>query len=288
MYWEKTLQSIGNPPANREWISVGDRGNDIYDFLSYCSKTNWRYLIRVTQNRCIITNKNKQSLLKDHMRTMPSQGTKIVELRTRNDVPARIVELNIAYDKISVKVPRNNKKSTSLNQVEAWSIRCWEDSKGGLEWILLTNIVISNLTDALKMINWYSLRWTIEEFHKCLKTGCALEKSQLKTAHSLLTLVGLMSIIAIKLLTIKYIARTTRDVPAKKHVPLFPLKIICTLFALDQETITLQQFWHKVAALGGFIGRKSDGDPGWQTLWKGWLRLLDMQNGAEILQTCGP
>ena len=29
----------------------------------------------------------------------------------------------------------------------------------------------------------------------------------------------------------------------------------------------------QVARLGGFLGRKSDGEPGWQTLWQGWMRV---------------
>jgi hypothetical protein len=286
MHWEKTLQSIGNPSEKDMWISVGDRGNDIFNFLSYCSTTNWNYLIRVTQNRCIITSNNEKKLLKDYMCSLPSQGIKILNLRARNGIRARTVSLNIAYDKVIISVPSNHKKNT-FKPIEAWSVRCWEDAPEGLNWILLTNIKVSNFNDALQIVDWYALRWVIEEYHKCLKTGCAIERSQLKTAQSLLSLVGLMCVIATKLLALKYLARDKNDVLAKDYVSLFPLKIICHLFNFDQESITVKQFWHKVASLGGFIGRKSDGDPGWQTLWKGWLRLLDMQNGAKILETCG-
>jgi hypothetical protein len=35
--------------------------------------------------------------------------------------------------------------------------------------------------------------------------------------------------------------------------------------------------------MGGFIGRKSDGEPGWQTIWKGYKRLQDMLLGASLL-----
>ena len=35
------------------------------------------------------------------------------------------------------------------------------------------------------------------------------------------------------------------------------------------------------ARLGGFIGRKSDGMPGWQTIWRGWQRLMWMAEGVE-------
>jgi hypothetical protein len=225
--------------------------------------------------------------LKDYVRSLSSQGIKTLNLRGRNGNQARTVELNIAYNTIIVDVPRDNKKNTPLKPIELRVIRCWEDHPEGLEWILLTNLPITNFADALTIIEWYELRWIIEEYHKCLKTGCAIEKSQLKTAHSLLVLIGIMSVIATKLLTIKYLVQYATDSLAQNNIPLPSLKIICMLFSLNQNNITLQQFWYKVASLGGFIGRKSDGSPGWQTLWKGWLRLLDMQNGAKILKTCG-
>lgn len=45
---------------------------------------------------------------------------------------------------------------------------------------------------------------------------------------------------------------------------------------LTTAQITLGEFWDAVARLGGFIGRKSDGQPGWQTLWRDWSRLQDL------------
>jgi hypothetical protein len=43
------------------------------------------------------------------------------------------------------------------------------------------------------------------------------------------------------------------------------------------------EFWRALARMGGFIGRKSDGEPGWQTIWKGYKRLQDMLLGANLL-----
>jgi hypothetical protein len=49
---------------------------------------------------------------------------------------------------------------------------------------------------------------------------------------------------------------------------------------------TVKDFWRSVARMGGFIGRKSDGDPGWQTIWKGYKRLQDMLAGALLGCEC--
>ena len=42
------------------------------------------------------------------------------------------------------------------------------------------------------------------------------------------------------------------------------------------EPPTLREAIRRVASLGGFLGRKSDGDPGTQTLWLGLQRLDDI------------
>ena len=145
----------------------------------------------------------------------------------------------------------------------------------------------NNIEDALEKIDWYSNRWLIEEYHKCLKTGCAIEKRQLRTKEGLLAMLGFLGIVATRLLELKFIARRDPNNLAKNHIPPIDLQIICSHFRLQKDHITLQQYWHKVAALGGFIGRKSDGDAGWQTLWKGSLRLFDMISGAELIKNCG-
>ena len=38
------------------------------------------------------------------------------------------------------------------------------------------------------------------------------------------------------------------------------------------------------ARVGGFIGRKSAGEPGWQTIWRGWQQLIWMGAGANLME----
>ena len=38
-----------------------------------------------------------------------------------------------------------------------------------------------------------------------------------------------------------------------------------------------------VARVGGFLARRHDGSPGWQTIWRGWQRLMWMCDGVEAL-----
>ena len=74
---------------------------------------------------------------------------------------------------------------------------------------------------------------------------------------------------------------------AKDLIPEDLIGIVLRRYKLEKDRLTLKEFWRSVAKLGGFLGRKNDGDPGWQTLWKGWVKLLTMQEAIEDFQKCG-
>jgi len=47
--WLRTLEKIGPPSTN--WVSVGDRANDIYDYLCNANKLGWKFVVRARHNR---------------------------------------------------------------------------------------------------------------------------------------------------------------------------------------------------------------------------------------------
>lgn len=284
--WKDTLNAIPKP-KDVQWVSIGDRGNDVFDFFTFCEANDWNYLIRSNLDRSVVIDDGKQSYLREVARNLPIGTQKTIYLRSRNSLQARNINLNVSWGKVTILHPKNYGKQYENIRITSWCVRCWEDAPDGIEWILLTNLPINSIEDALEKIDWYSNRWLVEEYHKCLKTGCAIEKRQLRTKDGLLAMLGFLGIVATRLLELKFVARRDPNDLAKNYIPPIDLQIICSHFHLQKDHITLQQYWHKVAGLGGFIGRKSDGDPGWQTLWKGLLRLFDMISGAELIKNCG-
>ena len=144
-----------------------------------------------------------------------------------------------------------------------------------IRWILLTSLPVRTFEEAWLVIGYYELRWLIEEYHKALKTGCRTESRQLKTAGRLEAFVGLTSVVAVRLLQLKSLARTKPDVPAQRVVPSVWLKMLkLARKNLNRvHDLTVGQFYREVAKLGGFLGRKGDGEPGWITIWRGWEKL---------------
>jgi hypothetical protein len=173
--------------------------------------------------------------------------------------------------------------------VSGWCVRCWEAGKrkNALEWILFTTVPVTDAASALERIEWYRCRWVVEEYHKALKTGCAMEQRQLQSAQGLLALLGLLAIVAVRLLQWRTVARTAPDTPASPVVEPELLDTVVRLRGGSADRMTVDQFWRAVAGLGGFLGRKGDGDPGWQTLWRGWQRLQDLCWGLQQLPVPG-
>ena len=157
-----------------------------------------------------------------------------------------------------------------------------------LRWVLLTSERVRTFNGAWRVIEWYEKRPLIEEYHKCLKTGCRVEARQYREAHRLAAVTGLLSVMAVRLLQLKAVARTEPDRPAAHVVPSAWLKTLRAVSKSRKPIHTVREFFRGLAMFGGFLGRKSDGEPGWQTIWSGLETLLLCLRGAEALkERCG-
>ena len=155
------------------------------------------------------------------------------------------------------------------------------DIKEPVHWILLTTLSVNSLDDAHQIVRFYTYRWVVERFHYVLKSGgCHFEDSQLRTVEALHRLLAVCSRVAWRLLWLTYQARQTPDAPCTVALSETEWQALSAFVAQSPVPAelppTLQQAAHWIAHLGGFIGRKSDGNPGVKTLWRGWQRLQDI------------
>ena len=68
-------------------------------------------------------------------------------------------------------------------------------------------------------------------------------------------------------------------------VPRAWLAVVAHLAGCAITDLSPGLFWLTIARQGGFIGRRSDGWPGWQTLWRGWSRISDIVYGLQLART---
>ena len=116
----------------------------------------------------------------------------------------------------------------------------------------------------------------------CLKTGCKIEASQLDDGADIQRLLGFATPIAVRLLQLKQLVHQTPDRLACEVIDPLMVQVLALRHKVIATTLTLAEFWRRVARLGGHLGRTSDGDPGWRTLWKGWQLLSDLTDGARL------
>jgi hypothetical protein len=132
------------------------------------------------------------------------------------------------------------------------------------------------------------MRWCVEEYHKALKSGAGVEDSQMERAYRIETLVAVLAVVAVRLLNTKWLARTRPDEPVDPKVfGSAMLAILAAEFGKPPGGWTHRTVLVSVARVGGFLARRGDGMPGWQTIWRGWNRLMWMCHGLETLKPKG-
>jgi hypothetical protein len=122
---------------------------------------------------------------------------------------------------------------------------------------------------------------------KCLKTGCSAENRQPRAAERLGARLGLLVVVAVRLLQLKQHAGTEPDRPAITCAPQGRGRVRAAYLNRTVEGWTIREFRREVARLGGFLARKSDGEPGWQTIWRGWRKLDLPTIGAKLAASEG-
>ena len=127
----------------------------------------------------------------------------------------------------------------------------------------------------------YGARYLIEEFHKGLKTGQKAEELQLETAHRLMAAIAVMSVAALRLLDLRELGRRLPEA----HVAMSGLseeELEILELAVRRKLTTVACVLLAVGRLGGHMNRRSDGMPGWITLWRGMNKLRLLVQGARL------
>jgi hypothetical protein len=143
--------------------------------------------------------------------------------------------------------------------------------------MLLTTLRVDSVDDALTIVRCYARRFSIEIFHKILKSGCRIEARQLKTFEGLKRSLALYSVAAWRIMFLTMLGRGSAGMPCTVLFEDDEWKaLICTVKKTRRPPPappSLQEAVFLIGRLGGFLGRRRDGYPGVQTLWRGLQKL---------------
>jgi hypothetical protein len=296
MKWLRSFRRVAELqkacPATK-LISIGDRESDVYELFLEAAKdpSGPGLLVRLTagtQRKLL-----EGTLLWNFMSSRSPDGVLSLHLPRAGARKARDTMLDIRFAEVELKPPQ---RAAELPTIPAWAVFLSEQSDfvindDPIEWMLLTTCKVATLEDANQRVDWYTKRWGIEVFHRTLKSGCRIKDRQLGAADRLEACLGVDMVVAWRIFHLAMLGRETPDVP-------------CTVFFKDEEWKALWCYVHKtpmppplapsleramrmVGQIGGHLGRKSDGPPGTQTLWRG-LQRLDTATEMYVIFTSRP
>lgn len=291
--WGQVVDDVGEPPQDTQWIHVFDRGGDNFEAMCHITKTGSDFVIRAAQlNRIIIDQDGQQRKLREVIADDEATvlGSYELELRSRQGVKARSAKLQVSSTTVTFIPPKMQSpwvKKCGVTEIKVNVVIVEEkDAPKGvkpIKWVLLTTLRASTFKAAYQVVEDYECRWTIEEYHKVLKTGCRIEAHQLKSLSRLEALVGLITVVGTRLLALKYVGRNQPGARAATHVPASWLRVLkATNPKLAVSRMTVYTFFRELAKLGGFLARASDGEPGWETTWRGLKKLQLLLAGMRL------
>jgi hypothetical protein len=281
--WLKSVQAAARLQAclpHTSVVSVGDREADVFELFDHTRSLPHapKLLIRAEQNRALT---QEQGKLWEHLRAHPIAGYQQLQLPRRGSRAARMVKLAISYACVELKPPQ---RKASLTALRLWAVFAREidapANATALEWMLLTTCPVASFEAAIEKLAWYTQRWGIEVYHRTLKSGCQIEARQLGNADRIEACLAIDLVVAWRIMHLSKLGREHPDVPCTLYFSDTEWKALLTFVnrnpEVPAEPPSLREATRLVAGLGGFLGRKCDGEPGTQTLWLGLQRLDDI------------
>jgi hypothetical protein len=269
--------------AKPRLIMVGDREADIYELFlaAQHNRECCGLLVRAVHPRRL---EEQNSVVWDHLRDQPESGRLSVEVPAQGSRPARIATLSVRSAAVRLSVPGDKQYHFGASEaLEVWAIEAAElQAPAGqqpLHWKLLGSEEAKSFAQASRQLKWYAKRWNIEVFHKTLKSGCRTEDRQLGTHEGLVRMLMVDAIVAWRLMAVTYAARHQPDALASAWLDDVQWRVLscwATKRPPPAQAPSIKEAVTWIARLGGFLGRKSDGSPGVQSLWLGFLRLQPM------------
>jgi hypothetical protein len=279
--WLKSFQQVAtaqrSSPDTR-LVSVGDREADIYELFELALEDPGgpKLLVRAEYDRLLA---DGQGHLWPMVASQRVAATQDLQVPRRGAHSARVASLEIRFAAVRLKPPQ---RKAHLPSLKLWAVLAQEVHAPlgvkPLRWMLLTTCEVTSAASAIEKINWYRLRWGIEVYHRTLKSGCKIEERQLGTADRIETCLAIDLVVAWRIFHLSKLGREVPDVACTVFFEEFEWKALHTHITKTPvppaEPPTLREALRMVATLGGFLGRKGDGEPGTTTLWRG-LQYLD-------------
>ena len=272
-------------------ISIADREGDIHEWFqraeSVDENSRASYIVRAKANRKIELENGGTSALWDYMNSLKKVGKYSVNVPKRNGEPGRNASIDVATSEVHFLGKGTKRQPLSLHVVYAKERNPPAGTKG-IEWMLLTDLNVEGFEQARMIIEWYRCRWEIETYFRVVKGGCLIQNNRFRTEERMFNCIAVYMIIGWRLHSITMMARKEPDRPCSD---LFTKQEWTLIWIMKEKTKPpetapgMREITRMLAGLGGFLGRKGDGEPGVKTVWEGYRKLLNYIEASELVDS---
>ncbi len=299
--WIKSLRDTNELaktlPDTRQ-ICVMDREGDFFELFDEPRHERVEILVRAHHDRNIIGCENRlfltlqESEVKAELTVCiprQSERPKRSKQKAKPGQAKRTAKLALYYRQIELRPPGYMKGKAPI---KLWAIMVREESPPEnvepLQWVLLTSCRLDSVKQAIECVDWYKLRWRIEDWHRVLKSGCGIMKLQHNTAERLKRAIAIRMVIAWRIMLMTLLGRECPELPAEcmfSDIEILVLNAYASKKKVKKKfeiPLLLGDAVRMVAMMGGYLGRKSDPPPGHQIMWQGFACLQQMCIGYEL------
>jgi hypothetical protein len=276
-------------------VSVADREGDIHEwFLDAAERDEEEqatFVIRAKCNRRV-KGQPHDTYLWEALSAAPVLGQTVVEVSEQAGRAPRQARLTVRTHAVTFN--RGRRRGGTLPPVRVQAVYVKEEEpppgEAPLEWMLLTNLPVEDFPTAELIISWYRARWEIELYFRILKQGCRIEKLRLEAPERLERCIAVYMIIAWRL---HHITQVARAYPTAPCTVVFEVKEWQTIYLVQQhkrpprKPPPLRTMTRMLAQLGGFLARTGDGEPGVETVWRGYMEMMRAVRTLDIARAVG-
>jgi len=289
--WEQAQRQVLEHVKDRsKMVVVCDREADVFEFLLFLRDTNQRYVVRASSDRLLADGDHRK--LREAVAAASVLGCYEVHVKQRGPIKkgpkrgrrsrraARVAKVEVRSATVSLSIPkaRTSDIATSIEVNTVWVHEPDPPEEvSPLDWLLLTSEPVSSYEQAKRVVEFYELRWIIEEFHDVWKNGCRLQERPLQSLAHLETIYAITTPIAVRLLQLRDLQHEQPNKPCTVlldddewqclHATSEPKRRI------PKKPPTIHWACVAIARLAGWRDTGRTGRIGWKTLWKGWWRL---------------
>ena len=281
--YERLAELAGELPATR-LVCVGDRESDLLALLVKARELGHAadYLLRCQHNRVL----PEGGKLWDEVMGSEPLGRIGFGLAAGRGRKARQVQQELRAQRIRLSDRQGG--HVEVTCLIAAEVDAPANAKP-VVWRLLTNREVATLAAAVELVDWYRARWEAEVLFLTLKEGCRVEALQLSTMERIERALAVYLVVAWRIGLLMRLGRACPDWDAERLLTReeWQAAWIVARKRPPDKTPTLRKALHMIAALGGFLGRKGDGEPGVKSLWIGLQRVASCIEGMRFAQRCG-